>query len=264
MIPSSVTGLPRLGTAHGSLLHSGPRPRLVWAGDVDGAPERLELSGRVSATWANKVANLLVEEINAGPGSRVLLDLPRHWRTLAWSLGTWLTGASVLLADSADPTDSEMPDVVVTRSLETAELAVTRGAELVVLVPLASFALRVPGGTPAGVLDGSADVAAQPDDLGPVHRPSPRPRHWRPRHWRSRHSGPPGRAGRTPTCSARRRSPPTPGGPPGRSPSGPPARMSTSPGHPRCRPAGNVAIRRARSILGSAPTRPRSEAWRHR
>ncbi|WP_454301356.1 TIGR03089 family protein [Salana multivorans] len=168
MIPSSVTGLPRLGTAHGSLLHSGPRPRLVWAGDVDGAPERLELSGRVSATWANKVANLLVEEIDAGPGSRVLLDLPRHWRTLAWSLGTWLTGASVLLADSADPTDSEMPDVVVTRSLETAELAVTRGAEVVVLVPLASFALRVPGGTPAGVLDGSADVAAQPDDLGPV------------------------------------------------------------------------------------------------
>lgn len=180
MIPSPLGRQPRAAAALDSLQSSGPLPRLVWAG----TGERLELSGRVSATWANKVANLLVEEIDAGPGTRVFLDLPLHWRTLTWALGTWATGACVVVdrdrtIDShANDDDDHLPalppalDALVTASQEVATRAVAEGIELVVLVPLASFALRVPGGTPPGALDGAADVAAQPDDLGPV-RPAP-------------------------------------------------------------------------------------------
>lgn len=175
MIPSPSDGAPRVSSALASLATSGPLPRLSWTGVVDGTPERLELSGRVSATWANKVANLLVEEIDAGPGTRVVLDLPLHWRTLAWATGAWLTGATVVAAEIVDAPDvehppggSELPDVLVTASDSAAKDAVRDGVELVVLVPMASFALRVVGGLPAGALDGAADVAAQPDDLGPV------------------------------------------------------------------------------------------------
>ena len=53
------------------------RPRLTWYGD-DG--ERVELSGHVLDNWVTKTANLLVEEYQAGPLTRVLLDLPVHWR----------------------------------------------------------------------------------------------------------------------------------------------------------------------------------------
>lgn len=178
MIPSSLPGAAGAAGARAaldSLLASGPLPRLVWAGTVDGAPERLELSGRVSATWASKIANLLVEEIDAGPGTRIQLDLPQHWRTLTWALGAWLCGATVVVAGQTGIDDDAgaawlepAPDVLVTTSPELAQLAVGRGTEAVVLVPLKSFALRVLGDLPAGVLDGAADVAAQPDDLGPV------------------------------------------------------------------------------------------------
>lgn len=180
MIPSPSDDAPRVSAALASLVASGPLPRLTWTGVVDGTPERLELSGRVSATWANKVANLLVEEIDAGPGTRVVVDLPLHWRTLTWATGAWLTGATVVVTDSTSSSSSsssspdrripttQPADAVVTASVALAEEAIVDGVELVVLVPMPSFALRVIGGVPAGALDGAADVAAQPDDLGPV------------------------------------------------------------------------------------------------
>ena len=50
------------------------RPRLTWYG---AGGERIELSGAVLANWVAKTTNLLVEEFDAGPGTRVVLDLPR-------------------------------------------------------------------------------------------------------------------------------------------------------------------------------------------
>ncbi|MEK8228049.1 hypothetical protein NKG05_21105 [Oerskovia sp. M15] len=44
----------------------------------------MELSGAVLHNWINKTVNLLVEEFDAAPGTRVLLDLPSHWRAIVW------------------------------------------------------------------------------------------------------------------------------------------------------------------------------------
>lgn len=152
-------------TLHRRLLDDGASPRLAWSSS-DG--EALELSGRVLANWTAKIANLLVEEADAEPGTRVLLDLPVHWRSLVWALGTWVAGAAVVTdVNGSGGGDAGSPghvDVAVTTRPE----AWVGRADLVVAVTLPSFALRWTGEPLGEALDGSADVAAQPDALGPV------------------------------------------------------------------------------------------------
>lgn len=143
------------------LQHDGARPRLAFSSS-DG--ERLELSGRVLANWSAKTANLLVAEADAEPGSTVALDLPHHWRTVVWALGTWLTGAAVVLPGAHDDALGESYDAVITTDPDRW----LPHSDVVVAVPLASFALRWPGTLPGAALDGSADVASHPDSLGPV------------------------------------------------------------------------------------------------
>src|SRR5688572_18938796 len=89
--PSHVADLLRLITRDPG------RPRLTWYGD-DG--ERVELSGAVLENWVNKTTNLLVEEFDAEPGTRVVIDLPVHWRTVVWALAVWRVGATAVLVES--------------------------------------------------------------------------------------------------------------------------------------------------------------------
>lgn len=147
-----------------SLLSSGPHPRLVWSND---SGERLELSGRVTANWAVKIANLLLEEAEAEPGTRVLLDLPVHWRTAVWALGTWLTGAAVVLP-ATDTAPGELPDGGVDVIVTTSPQGWVEKADLVVAVALPALALSWPGELPSSVLDGASDVAGYGDALGIV------------------------------------------------------------------------------------------------
>lgn len=77
-------------------------PRLTWYG-LDG--ERVELSGAVLRLWAAKTANLLVEEFDAGPQTRLGLALPAHWRAVVLALGAWWSGAEVALPPALDPVD---------------------------------------------------------------------------------------------------------------------------------------------------------------
>ncbi|WP_203749065.1 TIGR03089 family protein [Cellulomonas chitinilytica] len=144
------------------------RPRITWYGD-DG--ERVELSGAVLENWVNKTANLLVEEFDAGPGTRVLLDLPGHWRTVVWALAVWRVGACVVLPD--DAADHVPSDVVVT---DRPGAHHDRGHQ-VVAVALPALARSFDGERPAGSLDAAgavmtyADVlqwapAVQPDEPG--------------------------------------------------------------------------------------------------
>lgn len=126
------------------------RPRLTWYGEDD---ERVELSGRVLTNWAVKAANLLITELDAGHGARVLLDLPAHWRLLVWALGTWATAAEVLT--EAAPTAS---DVVVTSRPEH-----WKGTQDLVAVALPPLARAWPEPLPPGVIDGAAELMGQPD-----------------------------------------------------------------------------------------------------
>ncbi|HKV19317.1 MAG TPA: TIGR03089 family protein, partial [Mycobacterium sp.] len=60
-------------------------PRITYYDDAKG--ERIELSTVTLANWAAKTANLLRDELGAGPGSRVAVLLPAHWQTAAVLLG---------------------------------------------------------------------------------------------------------------------------------------------------------------------------------
>lgn len=146
MPDSPVTSLlARLGRDPG-------RPRLTWYGDEG---ERVELSGAVLANWVTKTANLLVEELDAGPGFRVRLDLPGHWRAVVWALGVWRVGACVV----AGAPDGRPADTVVTTRPSSHPGAVP------VAVALPALARAFPGELPPGAVDGSA-VLSYGDALG--------------------------------------------------------------------------------------------------
>lgn len=139
------------------------RPRLTWYGPATGptAGERVELSARVLANWVAKTANLLVEELDAGPGSRVALDLPPHWKQLVWALATWCAGAEPVAADDAGA------DVLVSSRPHE------RCGPLLVAVALPSLARRFEPTPPPGWLDWAAEVAG----FGDVPPPVPPPDH---------------------------------------------------------------------------------------
>lgn len=80
----------------------GGAPLLTWYGPGD---ERVELSGRTVATWADKIASFLEEEglaegdVVAAP---LLAQRPAHWVSAVWLLGAWQLGVAVALDGPAD------------------------------------------------------------------------------------------------------------------------------------------------------------------
>ena len=82
------------------LLRDNPAgPRITYYDDATG--ERIELSAVTLGNWAAKTANLLRDELGAGPGSRIAVLLPAHWQTAGVLFGIWYIGAEVLLKDTA-------------------------------------------------------------------------------------------------------------------------------------------------------------------
>ena len=85
------------------LLRDNPAgPRITYYDDATG--ERVELSTATLANWAAKTANLLRDELGAGPGTRVGVLLPAHWQTAAVLLGIWWIGAEAVLEASDEVT----------------------------------------------------------------------------------------------------------------------------------------------------------------
>lgn len=139
-----------------TVLRDPGRPRITWYG-ADG--ERVELSGAVLANWVYKSANLLIEEFDAGPGFRVRLDLPMHWRTICWALAVWQIGACVVVG-SGDA------DAIV-------GTAPRPGVVPYVVVALPALARSVPLPLPRGAFDAAASLGGYPDVLGPIGRIGP-------------------------------------------------------------------------------------------
>lgn len=139
-------------------------PRLTWY-DRSGGPthgERVELSGRLLLMWSNKAANLLLEEHDVGPGTRMALALPVHWRACYWALACWALGATV----SADP---DAADVVVTDDSRLAD----REPDRSILVTLPALARRAPQEPATSAIDEAATISGYPDDLSMPVDPSP-------------------------------------------------------------------------------------------
>lgn len=135
-------------------------PRITYYDDATG--ERIELSTVTLANWAAKTANLLRDELGAGPGSRIAVLLPPHWQTAAVLLGVWWIGAEVVLEAPADIA------VCTIDRLSEADDAVA-GGEVAVL-SLDAFGKPVPD-LPIGVTDYATAVRVHGDQIVPERFP---------------------------------------------------------------------------------------------
>ena len=149
------------------LLSANPMgPRITFYDDATG--ERIELSTVTLANWAAKTANLLRDELGAGPGTRVAVLLPAHWQTAAVLLGVWWIGAEVVCSGSADIalcTADRLAeaDHVVADGNQTGEVAVLS------LDPFGKPA----DGLPIGVTDYATAVRVHGDQVTPERSPGP-------------------------------------------------------------------------------------------
>lgn len=137
-------------------------PRITYYDDATG--ERIELSTVTLANWAAKTANLLRDELGAGPGSRIAVLLPPHWQTAAVLLGAWWIGAEVVSEGDADIA------LCTADRLAEADDAVT-GGEVAVL-SLDPFGKPVPD-LPIGVTDYATAVRVHGDQIVPERFPGP-------------------------------------------------------------------------------------------
>lgn len=147
------------------LARDGMGPRITYYDDATG--ERIELSTVTLANWAAKTANLLRDELGAGPGSRVAVLLPAHWQTAAVLLGVWWIGAEVAL----DSGQADIAFCTADRWAEADAAVADRMGEVAVL-SLDPFG-RPADGLPIGVTDYATAVRVHGDQAVPERNPGP-------------------------------------------------------------------------------------------
>ncbi|MEJ8281508.1 TIGR03089 family protein [Pseudonocardia spirodelae] len=147
-LPDALLG-PALGAA-------AARPLFTHYDDATG--ERVELSGTTAANWTAKAANLLRDELDVEPGSRVSALLPAHWQTATVLLAVWACGAEL----AGDPSGAD----VVLADAARLDRALGAGAGTVVAFSLDAFGRGLPG-LPAGVVDFATEVRVHGDDFVP-------------------------------------------------------------------------------------------------
>ncbi|AFM16134.1 TIGR03089 family protein [Mycolicibacterium chubuense NBB4] len=139
-------------------------PRITYYDDATG--ERIECSTATLANWAAKTANLLRDELGAGPGTRVAVLLPAHWQTAAVLFGIWWIGAEAVLAGG---TEADIALCTADR-FDEADAAVGTGE--VVVLSLDPFGKPVPD-LPIGVTDYATSVRVHGDQIVPERTPGP-------------------------------------------------------------------------------------------
>ncbi|UXA19309.1 TIGR03089 family protein [Mycobacterium sp. SMC-4] len=135
-------------------------PRITYYDDATG--ERIECSTATLANWAAKTANLLRDELGAGPGSRVAVLLPAHWQTAAVLFGVWWIGAEVVLGGEADIA------LCTADRLDEADASVGMGE--VAVLSLDPFGKPAPD-LPVGVTDYATSVRVHGDQIVPETAP---------------------------------------------------------------------------------------------
>ncbi len=133
------------------------KPLITHYDDATG--ERMELSGTTTANWAAKAANLLRDECDVEPGTRVAMLLPAHWQTASVALALWSCGAELV-------TDPGAAEWVLTDAehLDTALGSEPGGG--VVALSLDAFGQGLTG-LPAGVIDFATEVRLHGDEFVP-------------------------------------------------------------------------------------------------
>lgn len=139
-------------------------PRITYYDDATG--ERIELSTVTLANWAAKTANLLRDELGAGPGSRVAALLPAHWQTAAVLLGIWWIGAEVVLEPGGQA------DIALCTADRIDEADAAAGSGEIVVLSLDPFGKPVPD-LPIGLTDYATSVRVHGDQIVPERNPGP-------------------------------------------------------------------------------------------
>ncbi|MET0468994.1 MAG: TIGR03089 family protein [Aeromicrobium sp.] len=142
-------------TTLATVLRPSPTPVVTYYDVATG--ERVELSGVTLANWVAKVANFLVDELDAERGTRIRIGLPSHWLRYVWILGAWQVGAVV--TDDAADIGLAGPDL---EAQEPVRLAAS-------LRPLGG---RFPA-EPDGFLDVAIHVPSSPDVFIDLDPPTP-------------------------------------------------------------------------------------------
>ena len=134
----------------------------------DATGERIELSTVTLANWAAKTANLLRDELGAGPGTRVAVLLPAHWQTAAVLLGVWWIGAEVVCSGAADIA------LCTADRLAEADDVVVEGSQMgeVAVLSLDPFG-KPADNLPIGVTDYATAVRVHGDQVTPERSPGP-------------------------------------------------------------------------------------------
>jgi uncharacterized protein (TIGR03089 family) len=163
-LPLDVPGLLRA-----MVLTDPTRPRLTWYGP---AGERIELSGKVLDNWVAKSANLLVEEVDAGPDRRIAIDLPTGWRAAVWLLATWSTGACAVLPDDEEEA-GDLDAWVSDRPGSPSAAAAADAGALLIAVALPALAVSFGPGLPPEALDAAIEGRGRGDVFLPLVTPLP-------------------------------------------------------------------------------------------
>lgn len=143
-------------------------PRITYYDDATG--ERIELSTATLANWAAKTANLLRDELGAGPSTRVAVLLPAHWQSAAVYFGIWWIGAEVVLGigESAD-----IALCIADRLAEADEIVgMGSGIGEVAVLSLDPFG-KPAADLPVGVTDYATAVRVHGDQIVPERSPGP-------------------------------------------------------------------------------------------
>ncbi|MCO7221591.1 TIGR03089 family protein [Klenkia sp. PcliD-1-E] len=137
----------------------------------DATGERVELSGTTVANWVAKTANLLQDEFDVGPGSRVAVALPVHWQTAAVLLAVWSCGAVVV--DTAAEDDGGLADVDVVLAAQDRVTAIEeQGVDELLGLSLHPLGLGMTGYTGAA-RDFALEVRAHGDHFTPYEPVDP-------------------------------------------------------------------------------------------
>jgi uncharacterized protein (TIGR03089 family) len=146
-------------------------PRITYYDDASG--ERIELSTVTLANWAAKTANLLRDELGAGPDSRVAVLLPAHWQTAAVLLGVWWVGAEVVLIPVDGGAGADMALCTADRLAEAdAAVALGGGTGEVAVLSLDPFGAPATD-LPIGVTDYATAVRVHGDSVVGATTPGP-------------------------------------------------------------------------------------------
>nr|CRL78302.1 hypothetical protein CPGR_05151 [Mycolicibacterium komanii] len=143
-------------------------PRITYYDDATG--ERIELSTATLANWAAKTANLLRDELGAGPSTRVAVLLPAHWQGAAVYFGIWWIGAEVVLGADG-PADVAL--CTADRMAEADEIVgMGGGIGEVAVLSLDPFG-KPAADLPVGVTDYATAVRVHGDQIVPERSPGP-------------------------------------------------------------------------------------------